>query len=156
METLEKEQKSVNYHHGHAIKRLRRDNQLTQKELGELIGLTQQTVGRCENEKELDEDMLERFAKGLKVSPDFIKELDDEKPLSAYIENNTFTNSSSNISIGVGTYNSQENVAVMNLILNKLDESYKTTINACNEMILYLKNEIVELKGKISQQENIK
>ncbi len=165
METLKKEQKPTNFHQGHAVKRLRRDNQLTQKELGDLIGLTQQAVGRFENEQVLDKDILERFAKGLNVSPDFIKELEDDRPLASYIENNTFTTegSASNIvGSSIGTYYSQEG-ETLKLVLDKLEDSYKetrreceTTINVYKEMIEFLKSEILELKEKNSQLENRK
>lgn len=161
METSEKELKPTNFHHGHAVKRLRRDKQLTQKELGDRIGLSQQAVGRFENEKILDEDILERFAKGLNVSSDLIKELEDDRPLSSYIENNTFTNAGSNIvGSSIGTYYSQESETTR-LALEKLEESYKEIrkdneikVNVYKEMIEFLKKEIVELKEKISQLES--
>lgn len=78
-------------HHGHAIKRLRRDRGLTQKELASLIGMSPQTLSRYESQDVIDDDILKQVAKGLNASMELIKELSEDKSLAFYVENNTFS-----------------------------------------------------------------
>lgn len=92
MKTEEKEEiKSRKVcHHGHAVKRLRQEQRLSQKELAAIIGLSPQALSRYETQDILNEDIVNQIAKGLNVSEDLIKEMEDAKPLTFYIENNTF------------------------------------------------------------------
>lgn len=90
METEAKSPSERKTHHGHAVKRLRRDLGLSQEQLGKQIGMSQQTVCRNEEQKTIDDDTLERLAKGLGVSVDFIKNMEDEKPLVQYFQHNTY------------------------------------------------------------------
>lgn len=87
--------RNKNVHHGHNVRRLRLDQKLSQKELGQRIGMTQTTVCSYENKEQIDEEILMRFAKGLDVSLGLLKELEDDKSIAYYIENNTFTDNSS-------------------------------------------------------------
>lgn len=160
METQEKTSASPNTHHGHAVKRLRRDKQMSQKQLGDLIGMTQQAIYRYEKEKVLDEDIRERIAKGLGVSVDLINELEEDRPLAFYIENNKITNTnypnSSNIisASSIGTMENPNDNA-LKMALDKLEHAYnldrkqyEVSLNAYREMVEFLKKEIQELKGK--------
>lgn len=154
METQEKTSASPNTHHGHAVKRLRRDRQMSQKQLGDQIGMTQQAIYRYEKEKVLDEDILERIAKGLGVSVDLINELEEDKPLAFYIENNTFTNSI-NAAHTVGNIENPKEDSILTMALDKLEHAYnldrkqyETSLNAYKEMVEFLKKEIQELKEK--------
>lgn len=45
--------------------------------------------------KKSKKKILERFAKGLSVSPELIQELEDDEPAAFYIEHNTVTNNNS-------------------------------------------------------------
>lgn len=167
METQEKTSASPNTHHGHAVKRLRRDKQMSQKQLGDLIGMTQQAIYRYEKEKVLDEDIRERIAKGLGVSVDLINELEEDRPLAFYIENNKITNTnypnSSNItSASIGTMENPSigtmenpNDNALKMALDKLEHAYnldrkqyEVSLNAYKEMVEFLKKEIQELKEK--------
>lgn len=153
METQEKTSASPNTHHGHAIKRLRRDKQMSQQQLGDLIGMTQQAIYRYEKEKVLDKDIRERIAKGLGVSVDLINELEEDKPLAFYIENNKFYPNSSNITSGsIGSMEHPQDHA-LTTVLDKLQNAYEvnrkqyeTNIDAYKEMIEFLKKENQELK----------
>jgi len=90
METKEK-----NTHHGHALKRLRKGMGLKQEAVAMSMGVDQSLVSLYEQKKEIDDEMLERFAKALNISPRLIKEL-EEDPVTIFIENNTFEDGSSN------------------------------------------------------------
>lgn len=85
----EKIKPTENKHYGHAVRRLRQDRRLSQKEFGMKIGMAQQTVCRYEDQLVLEDEILQIFAKGLNVSVDFIKKLEDDKFLTYYSENNT-------------------------------------------------------------------
>ena len=96
METKEETtNRPVNTHHGHAICRLRRAQGLSQKQLGELVHLVQQRISYYEEKKEIDPEMLDRFAKALKVPVELIKNMEEDSQLSFYIENNTQENENS-------------------------------------------------------------
>lgn len=84
METTEK-----NTHHGHAIKRIRKGMGMKQEAVAMTMGVDQSLVSLYEKKKVIDDAMLQRFAKALSVSPQLIKEL-EEDPVTVIIENNTF------------------------------------------------------------------
>lgn len=144
-------------HHGHAIKRLRLDRGLSQKELGDKINMAQQAVSHYEEEKKINEPLLERFAKALNVSSNLIKELEDEKPLTFYIENNTFSNFSDNSSAIVGNNNgtgvviNQQNPELNASILDeirKISEEDRKYFKECLDLV---RKEIALLDDKINR-----
>lgn len=87
MET--KERTFKNTHHGHAIKRIRHTLGIKQEVLADLMGTTQERISNCEQKKELEDEVIDKFAKALNVAPELIKEL-EEDPVTVIIENNTF------------------------------------------------------------------
>lgn len=55
---------------GHNIKQIRKSKGLTQKELGELLGMSQAAIGQFESKKSnLKTDTIEKIASALSVSP---------------------------------------------------------------------------------------
>ncbi len=60
------------------------------------VGISQAQISAYEQKKVIDDEMIERFAKALRVTPEFIKEL-EEDPVTVIIQNNTFEKGSSNI-----------------------------------------------------------
>ena len=55
---------------GENIKRIRKERGLTQKELGELLDMTQSAIGQFENDKTSPKtDTIEKIASALGVSP---------------------------------------------------------------------------------------
>ncbi len=101
MET--KEQTIKNTHHGHAVKRIRHSLGIKQEVLADMIGTTQARISNYEQEKVLEDEIIDKLAKALNVAPKLIKEL-EEDPVTFIIENNTFEKGSmaniSNISEG--------------------------------------------------------
>lgn len=87
METLEK--KSKNTHHGHAIKRYRHTLGIKQEALAADMGISQALISFYEQKKEIEDNMIEKFARALNITPELIKEL-EEDPVTIIIENNTF------------------------------------------------------------------
>lgn len=87
METLEK--KSKNTHHGHAIKRYRHTLGIKQEALAADMGISQALISFYEQKKEIEDSMIEKFAGALNITPELIKDL-EEDPVTIIIENNTF------------------------------------------------------------------
>lgn len=83
-----KEQTIKNTHHGHAIKRFRHTLGIKQDALAADMGLSQTQISAYEQRKVISDDIIERFAKALNVTPELIKEL-EEDPVTVIIENNT-------------------------------------------------------------------
>ena len=93
MKTSDKKEK--NTHHGHAIKRLRHTLGIKQEALAIDLGMTQSMISLYESKKEIEEGMIVKFAKALDVTPELIKDL-EEDPLTVIIENNTFESKEGN------------------------------------------------------------
>lgn len=84
-----------NVHQGHTLKRLRRARGITQKQLAQLMHLSQQQISYYEDQEEMEEKILNEFAKVLEVPVEMIKNLEEDTKLSFYIENNTQENENS-------------------------------------------------------------
>lgn len=156
MET--KEMTSKRTHHGHAIRKLRLDKKLSQGELGNMVGYGQQRISYYEEKEKIDDELLQRFAKALDVSTDLIKELEDDKPLAYYIQNNTISDNKDNStnSVGIGatitTTNQTDKALYASLEqMQKLYENsiqlYKQLLESTQEKIANLENELSQLKG---------
>lgn len=117
METKERTLK--NTHHGHAIKRIRHTLGIKQEVLADMMGTTQARVSNCEQKKELEDEVIDKFAKALNVAPELIKEL-KEDPVTFIIENNTFEKGSiGNITSGSENFGNIYNPIEQILELNK-------------------------------------
>ena len=79
---------------GPKIGRLRELRGMKQETLATALGVSQQTVSNMERSAELEEDLLAQVAKILGVTPDAIRNFDEESVFN--IINNTFQDSSSN------------------------------------------------------------
>lgn len=82
-------------HHGNNLKRTREIIGVKQLALAEDCGWSQQKMSQLENSEEIDEETLKIVAEKLGVTPEFIKNFNDEKTIY-YIQNhNTFRDNSS-------------------------------------------------------------
>ena len=93
-------------HHGHNIKRIRQRQGLKQEVMADLVHMSQQTVSRYEGMKIIDLEILNRFAKALKVPVELLENLEEDAP-SVFIENITNNNNGekyTNNSVGVQEY----------------------------------------------------
>ncbi|WP_106830527.1 helix-turn-helix domain-containing protein [Parabacteroides pacaensis] len=162
MDTKEKTKEKRDTHHGHAIKRLRLDRQLSQAQLGQKIGFTQQSISNYEDLPVIEDEILNRFAKGLDVSVDLIKELEEDKPMTYYIENNTFSDYGSIMTGNGSTVNSTVDEKLYKSLLEQVQKLYDTNLkqienlHATNtrlyqECIVSTQKEINDLKEKLSQ-----
>lgn len=80
-----------NVHHGHNIRRIRQRKGLKQDAMAALVNLSQQTVSRYEAAREIDEEMLQRFAKALDVPVETLENMGEDAPM-IFFENNNITN----------------------------------------------------------------
>ncbi|WP_106827816.1 helix-turn-helix domain-containing protein [Parabacteroides pacaensis] len=161
MNTKEKTKEKRNTHYGHAIKRLRLDRQLSQAELGQKIGFTQQSISKYEDLPVIEDEILNRFAKGLDVSVDLIKELEEDKPMIFYIENNTFSGNTA-ATVGSDIVNNMADEKLYKTILEQVEKLYNTNLKQIEnlhttntrlyqECIVSTQKEINDLKEKLSQ-----
>ena len=154
METEKKETvKRPNRHQGHAIKRLRIDKGLSQKQLGELVHIVQQRISFYEEQEEIDDEMLERFAQALGVTTDLIKELEDDKPFAYYIQNNTITNENNTTESGTITGQIGENHSstinpdkALYTALEQMQKLYESSMQLCNQYFKTLEARVEALE----------
>lgn len=116
METEEKTLK--NTHHGHNVKRIRRTLGIKQDALAAEVGMSQTMISRYEQKKVIEDDVIEKIAKALKVSPEFIKEM-EEDPVTIIIENNNIETNHGRGYIGVDNSTTNCNPIEQILELNK-------------------------------------
>ncbi len=90
-------------HEGRNVKRIREILGVKQDVLAMELGLSQQAISALEQKEALDKDMLEKVAKVLKVSPEAIKNFNEENTI--HIIQNNYDGSNTNASnIGPAYY----------------------------------------------------
>ena len=114
METEDMLQQSRKVNHGLNIKRLRLRQGLKQDTMASLVNLSQQTVSRYESMREIDNEMLERFAKALKVPVELIETMEEGDSPLIFVENNTFTETDNKAPINnmIGLENTANNYPI--------------------------------------------
>lgn len=83
-------------HEGKNVKRIREILGIKQEALAADLGLSQQAISQLEQKEALDAQVLERIAQALKVSPEAIKNFNEEAAINI-IGNNYHDNSTSNV-----------------------------------------------------------
>lgn len=87
-------------HIGRNISKIRSLRGVKQEALASDMGITQQEISHIEQLEEVDEDLLNKIATALKVTPETIKNFDESVAIyhiNNHVENNTFTESSTAI-----------------------------------------------------------
>jgi transcriptional regulator with XRE-family HTH domain len=94
---FETEEKSK-VHLGRNVGRIREIIGMKQIVLAEKTGMSQQNISKLEQSEEIAEETLDRLAKGLGVTPEFIKTFNEERTIYNIQTNtsNTFHDSSAN------------------------------------------------------------
>lgn len=136
METINLHESTV--HHGRNIKRVRRMKNINQEVIADAVCMSQQTVSRYESMKEIDDEILGRFAKALNIPLEQLKNMEEDAPV-IYIENNSFENENT----GNGTINSNSGIKDVSANyynpIEKVTELYERLLQAEKE-----KNESLE------------
>lgn len=128
--------KDKNTHHGHAIKRLRQALGIKQEKIAMEIGVTQQAISAYERRSVLEDDILNKIAKSLGVTPQLIKDLDVD-PVTIVIENNTFENNHKVSNIG--NYSVIDNSTNQFNPVDRIMELCEKILKAEQEKIVLLK-----------------
>jgi transcriptional regulator with XRE-family HTH domain len=137
METEEKTLK--NTHHGHNVKRIRRTLGIKQDALAAEVGMSQTMISRYEQKKVIEDDVIEKIAKALNVSPEFIKEM-EEDPVTIIIENSNIENNTG----AAGYYIAGDNVN--NNPIEKIAELFEKLLQAEREKINLLEKLLKDRK----------
>lgn len=150
MEAEAPKQTKCQHHHGKAIKQLRLDRGWSRRIFADKIGVSEASLIRMEAKEELPDEVLEKMAKELGVTIDLIKELEEDKPLAFYIQENTFDNSS-DMNVGTSNFGSsvdnRTNGAVeeMAKVCEHIRHEYETLFATQKEMMEFYKKEMENL-----------
>ncbi len=152
MEAEAQKQTKCQSHHGKAIKRLRLDKGWPRVTLADKIGVSEATLARMEAKEELADEVLEKVAKELGVSKELIKELEENKPLAIYIQENTVSQHSQ-INGSVDTVDNRTSASVeeMSKVCDQIRQEYNTLFAAQKEMVEYYKKENEELREELKK-----
>ncbi|MDR2009667.1 MAG: helix-turn-helix transcriptional regulator [Bacteroidales bacterium] len=129
METLEKKEKNI--HHGHAVKRFRHTLGIKQEALAADMGISQALVSFYEQKREIEDDMIGKFARALDVAPQLIKEL-EEDPVTIIFENSNIENNKG----AAGYYIAGDNIN--NNPIEKIVELFEKLLEKEQEKIVLL------------------
>ncbi|MDR2036523.1 MAG: helix-turn-helix domain-containing protein [Bacteroidales bacterium] len=125
-------------HHGRNIKRLRDMLGMKQETIAIELDITQQSVSDLEQKEVIDDIMLDKIAKILKVPVAAIKNMNDEATIS-YI--NTFNDSSIN-------HGQSPNYYCTFNPLDKVVELYERMLKSEQEKVVLLEKTFDKLTGK--------
>jgi transcriptional regulator with XRE-family HTH domain len=114
-------------HEGKNVKRIREILGIKQEALAMELGISQQAISSLEQKEALDKEMLEKVAKALKVSPDAIKEFNEESAVNYF---NSFYDNSSN----QGAFAAYNNNCTFNTI-DKIVELYERMLKERDQLI---------------------
>lgn len=139
-------------HHGRNIRNARIKRNLKQEALANLVQMTQQNVSRYEGTKQIDDKVLEKFAKALDVPVEDLKTMQEEAPF--VVENsNTYTENGSVSGVNQGSYWGNPTFHTSSVIhpLDKMVELYERMLQARDERIKKLEAKVEELEKKVAE-----
>ena len=136
-----------NVHQGRNIKRTRLEKNINQDVLSELVHMSQPTVSRIENMRVIEEDVLERFAKALKVPVEYLQTL-EEGAQTVVFENITNTDQART----TGYANTYDDNSVQNINpIDKITELYERLLKDKDDKCSALEKRIQELEQKLGK-----
>ena len=123
-------------HHGHNVKRFREIFGIRQETIAFELDMTQQNFSKLEQKKEIEEDILEKIAKILKIPVNAIKNLSDEGVINI-ISNTLHDNDNASVNYcHFSTFNPVE----------KIVELYERILQEKNEKIALYEQMTKEMK----------
>jgi len=138
---MEASTKSANTHIGRKISRIRELRGIKQEILADELGVSQQTVSRMEQSERLENEVLEKVAKVLGVSPDAIKNFSEEAMANYF---NTFHD----VNHGAVSQNYQNHHCTFHP-LDKLMEVVEENKKLYERLLASEREKIELLKGKL-------
>lgn len=142
-----------NVHQGRNIKRTRLEKNINQDVLSELVHMSQPTVSRIENMRVIEDEILERFAKALKVPVEYLQTL-EEGSQTVVFENITNNDQASSSSVGYASsmVDSMDNNSVHNINpIDKITELYERLLKDKDDKCAALETRIQELEQKFGK-----
>lgn len=135
-------------HEGHNVKRIREIVGLKQHALGDLCPskFTQQRISEFENSIQIDEPILAELAEALGVTPEFIKNFNEEKAIYN-IQNNRDTASQNANYVHTANYHPVEQIVTLLEKFIEEDKAKTESIAALGKAVLDLAEEVKRLKG---------
>jgi len=123
-------------HLGHNVQRIREIIGMKQAALADNTDMSQQNISKLENTALIADDTLERLAKGLGVTPEFIKNFSDEKTV-CNIQNN-YDSAQNNINQQQYATIYSSDIAIQ--LIEKLLESEKEKVALLKELLNEARN----------------
>ena len=119
---------------GQKVERIRTFRGFKQEYLASKLGVSQQTVSKIEQQEEIEEDLLKQIAEALGVTPEVIKDFDDDK--ITYHINNVYD---------VHDFEIKDNgnfIAQQVNPIEKIAELYERLLQSEREKLELLKNQL--------------
>lgn len=138
-------------HLGRKVQRVREIIGMKQMALAEVTGMSQQNISKLEQSESIADDTLEKLAKGLGVTADFIKSFDEEKAVYNIQTNITCSDHAVNNQNNQHTIHNHSPIDKVAELFEKLLQSEKEKVELltnANQAIQDLVKRINELKGK--------
>lgn len=140
-----------NVHQGRNIKRTRLEKNINQDVLSELVHMSQPTVSRIENMRVIEDDVLERFAKALKVPVEYLQTL-EEGAQTIVFESITNNDQASSVGYADSMVDSMDNNSVQNINpIDKIAELYERLLKEKDDKYAALEKRIQELEQKLGK-----
>ncbi len=128
--------------HGLNIRRIREGKRMKQETLAERIGISQSALSNYENKEQLDNETIEKIAKGLEVPVDAITCPTEETPLNIIGTQTITDNATGNNSNTVYGYYPTFNP------IDKVAELYERLLKSEQEKVVLLEKTVDKLAGK--------
>lgn len=138
-------EKKDTVHQGRNVRFAREFRGLSQEALGDKINKQQSEISKIENQKTVDDEILEQIALALEVSADFLKTFDFENATKTfYINNNVTVNGADNSQDRVNQYQSGEQEINNNFPLEEIEK--------LTDKFLGLQKELLEENHKLDKE----
>lgn len=131
-------------HHGHNVKRARKEKNMKQETLSSLVNLTQSAVSKYESMKMIEDKVLEKFAKALDIPVEDLKTLEEEAPMMVFENNTNNIETVNGGNIGPSGYE----YSTINNPLDKINDLFERLLKEKDERIAMLEKQLADSKQK--------
>lgn len=136
-------------HHGQNLHVFRERAGLSQNELAQKIGKSQQYISQLELSEMIEPDVIEKLAEALNIDPQYISDWTTDNSTNIFnIQKMGEGNGSTNM---VGTNNFETNHEVHIYPIDKICELYERMLDEKNSKINNLEKSIEELKKELAK-----
>ena len=134
-------------HHGHNIRRIRVEKELSQKQISDLTHLSQSSISKYEMARRIDDETLRKFSKAMNVPLELLKTMEEDAQTIVF-ENNTINNTDhGGANTHVGYTENENNITNLNPI-DKITELYERLLKEKDEKYAALERRLENLQRK--------